>query len=57
MTDFKSDLPDVCKTVFELFIYLKLILGLESAILLTTSSIYPASVESFFKNLYLAGTL
>ena len=52
-----SPFPDVCITVFPVFISLIAISGCTNAILVTTSSIYPDSVKSFFRNLYLTGVL
>ena len=53
----KSPFPFVCKIIFPEFINLIAISGWINAILVTTSSIYPDSVKSFFKNLYLTGVL
>ena len=49
--------PKVDKIILPLLISLNETFEFASAILVTTSSIYPASVKSFFRNLYLAGTL
>ncbi len=57
ITLFKSPFPFVCITVFPVFINLIAILGFTKAILVIASSIYPDSVKSFFKNLYLTGVL
>ena len=50
-------LPFVEITLFPVLINLIDISGWISAILVTTSSIYPDSVKSFFRNLYLTGVL
>ena len=56
-TDFISPLPFVEIVVFPVFISLNEISGCTKAALVITSSIYPVSVKSFFKNLYLTGVL
>ena len=57
IASFRSPFPVVCITVLFPFISLIAISGWLSAILVIASSIYPASVKSFFKNLYLTGVL
>ena len=49
--------PLVCIITFPVFINLNAILGFTNASLVIASSIYPDSVKSFFKNLYLTGVL
>ena len=52
-----SPFPFVCITVLPVFISFKAISGCANAILDIASSIYPASVKSFLRNLYLTGVL
>ena len=57
ITVFKSPFPFVCITVLPELISFIDTSGCTSATLVIASSIYPASVKSFFKNLYLTGVL
>jgi len=57
ITAWISPFPAVCITTFPVLISLNAMFGFTNASLVIASSIYPDSVKSFFKNLYLTGVL